>query len=418
MGILVAVLGIVLIFDSETCMLENILCGLCMASVVLCNPYAIVLIVAMAICVIMEWGAQKDKSPRRRCLKKVIGILIGGSTLLALFLYFVFSKADINMLLQNLPFILNDSEHSESLMDKFGSFFFIIRHLLPKTSKWYLMSLPVLTIAKKMTTHTNYWSLIKRTVYCIIPVLAVYDTFYIETYYGVASINIWMHCIFRYGFLFQIMKENYDIKQMLQVALGYLYSIGVYLCSNTSGLTYTAALVVPCFFLFSDIKNETEKFCRKVIAGLMGGLLIFNVCFYNWGEEDTTCCNRRIYEGPAYMLYVSEEMEEKYYSFIQVANELEISQDNYLLCKEMNPIMYMYTNCRVGCYSTFAFSLDYSKLKEYFRLHPQKIPSIVYFANEKLTAADDRLITELLSAGYEKKEISTRFAYVRNYSDI
>lgn len=420
-GILAAILGLVLMFDSENCMPVNILCGLCMACVVLCNPYAIILIAGMMTYLIVECRFEKDYKLSRNSKKKLVGILIGGCVLLGLFLCFVFSRTNLNNLLQNLPFILDDSEHSESLLEKLVEFPFIVRHFLPKTTKWYLLSLLILIVMKKMIYHTKYWEMIKRIGYFSVILFAVCDAVYIETHYGAASINIWMQCIFRYGILILIIKDNSDTKLILRVMLGYLYSLCVYFCSNTAGLSYTAALVVPCFFLLSDMKNETadkliNKYCTKFIIGLMGGILIFNACYYNWLEEDTTYCNRRINKGPAKMLFVSQEMEEKYLSFIQVADELEISPNDYLLCKKMNPIIYIYTNCRVGSYSTFALSLEYSKLKDYFELHPQNAPSIVFYENENLTSADKQFINEQLSEGYEKRNISTGLAYVK-YSD-
>lgn len=77
----------------------------------------------------------------------------------------------------------------------------------------------------------------------------------------------------------------------------------------------------------------------------------------------------------------------------------------------MNPLLYIQSNCKVAAYSTFAFDLEYDKLKKYYELHPERKPSMVYFNKEKLSEADQEFINQLVSTGYIKKEINSGYIY-------
>lgn len=86
-AIMAAVVSIILVFERETTKVEDVLCGLCLGSVVLCNPYAIIFLIGVLGYLFWEIFVNKQKY-----LGKLIAICMGGFFTVGGFSFIYFGK--------------------------------------------------------------------------------------------------------------------------------------------------------------------------------------------------------------------------------------------------------------------------------------------------------------------------------------
>lgn len=112
---MILMIGSVCLAEKRT-KVDYYLCGIFLAVAVLSQPFCIIIYFAGMIAVI--WKCFTDKDVDKWELVKKWGLVsIGAFTLLALFMAFVFRRASLTDILENLPFILQDKNHNMAGMD-------------------------------------------------------------------------------------------------------------------------------------------------------------------------------------------------------------------------------------------------------------------------------------------------------------
>lgn len=88
------------------------------------------------------------------------------------------------------------------------------------------------------------------------------------------------------------------------------------------------------------------------------------------------------------------------------------TEDDILLCGRNAPLAYLYSGMNCGTMSTYLTEMDYERLKEYYTLHPDKFPTVVYYyhwINSPDTTGTADGFLEYIKSVYETYEIDGSF---------
>ena len=398
-GILPVLLA-VLSADMEHSVPEYILCGILMAVVVLANPFAVLMYAGyglLCLIVTVRAGRRGTKPEGALQFQSFLWMTLGAGMILVLFLAFVFQRGTLAEVLANVPHIVGDSEHQEGYLYKTGRYFY----LCFKNYRWMFVGLAFVYGAtwldKKRCEHA--WIYMLLASFCVAPYLIYYGFVFehITVNYQMLPLAFW--CL-----------EAYLVTEHREKRLFYgwylpamLFTMIVQYATNTGIVTLSVAYgmcsCVGLIFVADWVKEERQRqrgHYRAVILCVACVVLVqFAGTFwlrmtYDWGDERSWALTAQMKRGPLKGVYTTPETAEWYGKVLEELDELKLTAEDELMVVGVAPWIYLYTDAGCGNYSTWQVHEGSTQLHDYYALHPDKFPDVVYMAHwaEEFLACD------------------------------
>lgn len=417
---LLPVLLAVLSADMEHSVPEYILCGILMAMIVLANPFAILMYLAYGLlCLVVTLRCKRRGTRPEGALefKSFLWMTLGACIILALFLAFIFQRGTLAEMVANVPHIVGDSEHQQGYWYKTWRYF----HLCFKNYRWMFVGLAVVYLAtgvdKKRCRHGLVYMILASL--CVLPYLFYYTFIFenITVNYQMLPLAFW--CL-----------EAYLVTEKKEKRLFYgwylpamFFTLLVQYATNTGIVTLSVAYGMCSWlgilFVADWLKEERERWkCTSetdsshvfggrwraaVLCVAMVLLAQFFGTFwlrmtYDWGDERGWKLTARMNRGPLKNVYTTPEMAVWYEDVLDEIDLLKLGEDDELMVVGVAPWIYLYTEAGCGNYSTWQVHTGSTQLYDYYALHPDKFPDVVYMAHW----AEDFLASDLSSLFTDK----------------
>ena len=102
--------------------------------------------------------------------------------------------------------------------------------------------------------------------------------------------------------------------------------------------------------------------------------------------------------GPLKGVHTTPEMADWYGKVLDELDMLELTKEDEIMVVGVAPWIYLYTDAGCGNYSTWQVHEKSTQLYDYYALHPDKFPDVVYMAHW----AEEFLSCELANQFLEK----------------
>lgn len=381
---------------------EYILCGILMAMIVLANPFAILMYVAYGLlCLVVTLRHRKRGTRPEGALQfqNFLWMTLGACIILALFLAFIFQRGTLAEMVANVPHIVGDSEHQQGYWYKTWRYF----HLCFKNYRWMFVGLGAVYLATgldRMRCEHGLRYMILASL-CVVPYLFYYTFIFenITVNYQMLPLAFW--CLEAY-----LVTEKKDKRLFCWWYLpAMVFTLLVQYATNTGIVTLSVAYGmcswVGLLFVADWIREEKAR--RKpgtgwravcVCSALVIGFQFFGTFFlrmtYDWGDERGWKLTAQMKRGPLKNVFTTPEMAEWYGKVLDEIDRLDLTEKDELMVVGVAPWIYLYTDAGCGNYSTWQVHEGSTQLYDYYDLHPDKFPDVVYMAHwaEEFMACD------------------------------
>lgn len=390
------IMGIMLILTLISSLNESkmdmFICGMVLAFVVLAQPYCaliyLFLIIFMGGVYVYDRKnkKQKEKNEQLPYLSSINGITwmtIGISVVAFLFFLFIFSRASINDLVDNIPYIFSDPDHeTDGIIGWFGKLWW--------GGYGFIFEYKAITIINVITIAFLFCgnkTIKKETLFLlgfgIFFVSEVIVFFRRDSFIGN---QIFIPC-------FWLVIEAYIVfyKKLVQFKFlpGYLiilgYIVGIAFATNTGYLSVTAGVATAVAYTLIILEKTIDEYSLRRILGviavlLLGETVITHVIAIGNGYLDLSEYKYVIDEGPLKGTITDKKINDSYNKVINDMNKLEPLEDSSVLCcGTSTPLAYLYLDVEYSTYGPYFFDMDYDRYKLYLEKHPDKYPNVVYY---------------------------------------
>lgn len=194
-------------------------------------------------------------------------------------------------------------------------------------------------------------------------------------------------------------------------------------CAMTIGFAVSAC--ASCFFICNFIterKKRRNKTCNLMLWTGYATLAITLIltCLFRiinvYRDADLYKLNTRITDGPATGIYTTYEHWDQYYDVMETVKKY-CNRDGTLFISAWCPWAYLCTDMMCGAYTTWSirFGESEERLKQYYRIHPDRIPNMVLVLNDEIgnfNAIWDNEAPHLYPQKDNKRETSFLWEYM------
>lgn len=384
---------------------DAFVCGVFAAGAVLANPYTILLFIAYGIiCLVKSSFAYKQKLTIEKVLdiRTYVWMCLGAFFVLVLFLCFVFSRGSLSEILENLNYIVMDSERQKSFLEKFVKYFIRIHR--------YYKILVYVTAALLLIRCLDRKKKLSVSVYLgIVGITAIPYIIYYGFFWEMVGINYMLIPLSFVGLIAYAATEEKDKLLFWGFYVPALvFTILAHFATNTGMYTVSAA------YMLADVASILLiwKVCREQKASWIRIfiLLLLTVQFvgciwqrmtYVWGDEPLQYLTCQLREGPLKGIYTSKENAKLYEEVLQDMEDLQLSKDDNLFVLGIAPWMYLNTEAGCGAYSTWETLEDDSLISVYYELRPEKLPTVIYCYEYEESILETEFAYDFIKLGYE-----------------
>lgn len=431
LGIAFLLLTVVLLSASEKPSgLDYLFAGVCIACTILSNPFAILIYILYAACSVISSIVcliLKKQAMNQLKFKNFLLLTLGAFIIFCLFVIFIFSRGTLNECLANLPHILNASGHEQNQSSIFLKFKTFYEFLM--TDYGYLIKIMAVIIVVTIID----WKREAHAWFYFIPTVLVVGTYIV--YYGF----LWEHIPTNYVYVplaflgfesFFLLKKKPIELFLFWTIPGLLYSLCVHLASNTGILAISSSYLIlsagGMLFTALLLKEKWEGKRKKEFAALaVMATLVFVIQFsaslylrttYIWSDHPATIANltAKIERGPAKGIYTTPEKAEYYNGILDDIDTVALTDKDNFLVINLAPWLYLYTDVPYACPHAWEIKGNDTTLFDYYVLHPDKFPSVIYFVNTSEGGMEQQaFIMNLMENGYSMQPLQKGVVFTR-----
>lgn len=401
-------------------------CGIFLAVAVLAQPFCILIYFAGAV--ITVWKLKKGKhEDKRNPLRQYALVSAGAFTMLLIFSAFVFARASWQEVFVNLPFVLNDKNHNVSGMG--GLLQLALKPL--KVGYHILKNYTVLTIIntlyffvvlagrhykKQYGDYLAYGAVICLILSCV-AVMASGRPF-LENEFFIPF--IWFSA--EQAVLISREKKKYYVLWGLSIlcALSFCLSTDTGIISTSAGLCPMAVFSILMFPNMLSEGRRRENYLLALGAGLSCCVFVMRILCTWTNTLVTGDYTHRMEKGPLKGTYADEEWYYKFCTMMSDLDRISYTKDDILFCGRNTPLAYLYSGMGCGTMSIYLLDTDYERMEQYYTLHPDKFPTVVYYypvGSYPVTERDrNSAFFRYIEANYEVLEVEGRILALRSGS--
>lgn len=150
------------------------------------------------------------------------------------------------------------------------------------------------------------------------------------------------------------------------------------------------------------------RFRRKLCGVLVWGVVIvqFAGTFYlrmnyAWGDDWVPKLTQRMEKGPLKGVYTTPETAVWYEEALEELDGLSLTQEDQLMVVGVAPWIYLYVDAGCGNYSTWQVHENSTYIHDYYAVHPEKFPDVIYMAHWAEIFLECELSAPFKERGYE-----------------
>ena len=395
---------------------EYLFCGILMAALVLANPFALLMyaaygLICLGITVLNQ--RKKKKTEGALCFKNFLWMTLGAGIILILFVLFVFQRGTLQELVANVPYVIGDPEHQNAgLWYKTKRYF----ELCFKSYRYMFCGLSLIYLAtlldRKRCEHSVAYMLLASAA--VFPSMVYYGFIaeHIPVNYQMLPLAFW--CLEAY-FVTKNKEQRlfygwYMPAMIFTMIVQYATDTGIVNISAAYSLCSCVGLVFAAQWL-KEIWDRDEGnwlFRRKAGAGL-----VFTIVFlqflgsfylrmtYACGDERMPMLTQKMERGPLKGVYTTKETAKWYGEVLEELDSLNLTKEDQLMVFGVAPWIYLYIEAGCGSYSTWQVYEGSTQLYDYYTLHPDKFPNVIYMAHWADIFLDCELSEPFKERGYE-----------------
>lgn len=407
LGLMMCFLLVFLNLERPEARWRHVLNGLLAAGFVLCNPYMVFLYVVYLMYLI----ASKDK-------RALIYTNIGAAGLAAMFFLIVFKNASLSDMLSDFSYALSDSQHQKKTfqdfilpLKDFGNVYFI----------FIGASALFGVFAYVHRCGRRIWALGLGGVALS---MSLYFSLAKTQELGMSMVMFPLTC---FGIVLFVMTKAKDwrifivgifVPMMYALCLNLSSNQGMYVIGNACAVSSCATVLLFAGYLRENFKS------RKQIAILLAALFlcqasaeVYQKTHHAFWEERVDTLTEEISFGPLKGIKTTEEKKQKHEIVMADIKKIGVSGEENILFYEMMPSAYFVTDAGVGAYSAWTEDLD--KLQQYYLVHPEKVPDIVYVFAETYAKYTPAQWTDYCAAnGYQIEQTGVGNYVMRKRNDL
>lgn len=398
------------------------LCGIFLAAAVLAQPLCILIYfsgVAVGIYKALLW--------RQKPAKKYVVVSMGAFSMLVIFTVFVFSRASLKEVVENLHFILRDNSHNAVGMAGMLNLVLkpvrvgwqILKNYTMMTIINTVFSLVLIVSKNLRKKYRNYfiYAALLCLVFSCLNVITVGRVF-VENEFFIPFFWFSLNEIF----LMVNEKEKYVSIWLISVltTLCFCLSTDTGIISTSVAMCPLAVfsiVMLPNIWTDEEAKLQRKKKCLiACCAGLSSCMFVMRLvctCTDTLFTEDYSCY---IEKGPLKGTYTDKTSFEVVTNIMSDLDMISYTDADILFCGRNTSLAYLYSGMGCGTMSTYLLEVDYERLEQYHELHPDKFPTVVYYYPlgsypivEKDINSD---FFKFVQSNYEVQEIEGRFLAV------
>lgn len=384
---------------------DAVLCGVFIAGAVLSNPYAVILFVLYGcICAGCSlYGKRTGRKPDSALSFRTFFFMgVGAFIIFVLFVAFVFSRGTLQEILEGFSYIVMDSERQKDFWEKLSKYFIRI-HRYYKIEVYVTGILLLLRLAdrKRKIPDPAYLAV---SVISAIPYIIYYGFFW-----EMVGINYMLIPLSFPGLTAYVVSTDKDRRLFYGWYVpGVIYTLAAHFATNTGIYTVSAAYMIAgaasMLLIWKAVKEHSAVWLRILVCILL--VVQFAGCiwqriFYVWGDEHLPELNVRLETGPMEGIYTTEENAGLYGDVLQDMDDLELTSQDKLFVVGIAPWMYLYTDAECASHSTWETLETDPLIRIYYELHPEKLPTVVYYYQYEEDVLDTDLAYYFKDMGYE-----------------
>ena len=397
MGIMALVVTLVILLTAETVLyLQYIIAGMFFAFAVLCNPYLLFVYLLYVLFVCTKSIIDQRISFDTCCITSLKGLLyitIGAVIIAVIFLAFVFSRMSIIELIEAIPAILGDPEHTHrSFAYKLYMFFNSIiiqrkRLLQPIYLAMSVLLLICLCDKERVKHKLMYFFTASLLTICLMVI-----------HFRINYINHLMWSLNILGPIIFLISSDKSVKQIFYLLWlpGMLYAFCLHLSSNqtfyaissASTVAIVGSILMLALFAEECFEESDNAIIRNFVCLITAFMMLFQISteallrykhiFWDSEIETQTCL---IEHGIEAGIYVSEPKHKLYYDYLQNLSILHNYDAKKVLYLSDHTWFYLTDDYEFACYSAWLSGVNevtIARLKQYYSFNPEKMPDVVY----------------------------------------
>lgn len=400
---------VVIILTNENRNAEWFLAGVFLAIAILSHPFILLVYLFLSLFIIINRLTCKKMKDIKQYEKMWIYITLGSICVATIFSVYIFSRASLSEILNNLPYILQEPDHNSDFFDK-------VRNLIYD----FFVQYKLITIVNVGTILFFFFTRKKDYFKLMVLVSLAVSILYLLCMRDPFIENL-IFIPFMWFALEQIIMSGFDKKHILAYMVVLMYSFGVYLGTNTKMLSTSATMsnfaILSCFII-AKMENDVEKhnLLEKVTIILLVTTLSMTFIFrlfivwMSWYKAENF--QKYIDVGPLKGMYAIEEVWNEYYTVIHDFDSVSFNAGEVLFCGTSTPLAYLYSDLEYGTMGVSFFFLDYDRINDYWKMHLDKEPDIIYYLDMLHTDRENDFI-ENLNKNYKVKIIENRLIAIK-----
>ncbi len=388
----------VIVADRKSKRFEYIFVGLLFALSVLAQPCWGLGYVAIWIHFFMN-----IKNSGELASKRFLFFHIGLGVTVLYFCILVLSRASLSEVLANFPYIFAETDHAiekgSAIEGMFGKVYLTFRIIASKYKISTLLNVLCLLflvfIGKKREKYSFMLPLIM-----VISLVSIFLK--PRGFFGNEMFAIFLFACLE-NFFFSKNKKIY----IEACSMAVLFVVATALGTNTGEMATTASIsilaVIVIMFLPEEKGNKVYRVLMFVFVTTLFFFQGYEKVAYGFGTEKITSFsfNIKIDEGPLKGLYCADDSY--YKELLQKVEALDIQDGDKLFVAASTPMIYLAAQTEYATMGTPFFHLDYSRVEDYFRMHPDKDPTVIFFNELKEEDMSEGLVKRVMKE-YEIRE--------------
>lgn len=362
---------------------DFLLVGIFSAGAVLANPYTILLFVIYGVVCITAffYGLRKRKDmPSVLHIKNYLLVCLGAFIIFILFILFIFSRGNLEEILECIPYIVMDTERQKSFWEKLMKYFIRIhryyRILVYSTAA--ILLLWMLDRKKKIISSVYLFFICTVTVPYII---------YYGFFWEMVGINYMLIPLAFSGLVAYVISKERDKRLFYGWYLpGLFYTLLAHFATNTGILTVSASYmivssvsIILIWKAVMDQKNVRQLFFLVVfIFAVQFTAGVYQRIWYVWGDDHLPSLTQKLTEGPLRGIYTTKENERFYQDVCMDMKELSLTSEDRLFIVGISPWMYLNTEAECAAYSTWETLETDPLIPVYYEIRKEKLPTVIY----------------------------------------
>jgi hypothetical protein len=346
----------------------DFLAGISFAVSVICMPYMVVYFIGIVI-------------RRHRQIVKDRFFYLGIGCSAVIFLGYAVSSGDFMDIFANLPYILQDPEHQDTILSSLTGFVWFMLTVFYRYLLWPM----VLEFAAigfyrfKRQEDLRLKKILKIVAY----LLFLIQTIYLRTFFEGGVLLAFLILAIQIALLNDCRKEELFRKFFVP---GILFGIIWMMGSNVGQRVFNMGGVIADVWAFAvvweDVRESArvERYFKSLTFFILFGCLVLVRFFDIYRDASVDQLTDRIESGTWKGIYTTQ-LRKTEYTEVQKALEKYTTDETVLVVSSINPWIYLEASAECGGYSVWRNDLSEDRNTNYYAKYPEKIPDVIFVVN-------------------------------------